>query len=214
VRTNDFPFEAETIADSTVSNPSGDGDPLQCLPTTPTTAGATWGALEPETGPATRDDFRSLIEGPARSSASTASGVGAVVGRLIAIADGGQTALVMYPGQPGVQALTARRVVDLHGDHVGKSVLILFDSGDPERPIVMGVLRDEEAWPLDQRPGSVSVDADGQRMVVSARQSLVLRCGRASITLDRDGRVTIEGTHVVSHAEGVNRIRGGSVQLN
>jgi hypothetical protein len=51
-------------------------------------------------------------------------------------------------------------------------------------------------------------------MVVSAKHELVLRCGRASITLDSDGKVTIRGTQVVSHASGVNLIRGGSVQLN
>jgi hypothetical protein len=41
-----------------------------------------------------------------------------------------------------------------------------------------------------------------------------LRCGEASISLSRDGKVVIRGRHIVSHASGVNRIRGGSVELN
>ncbi len=58
------------------------------------------------------------------------------------------------------------------------------------------------------------MDADGQRMVVSAKEQLVLRCGQASITLTKAGKVLIDGTHVLSRASGVNRVKGGSVQLN
>lgn len=55
---------------------------------------------------------------------------------------------------------------------------------------------------------------DGDTVVFNAKQSIVLRCGEASITLQSDGKVVIRGIHVISHAKGVNRIRGGSVQLN
>jgi hypothetical protein len=49
---------------------------------------------------------------------------------------------------------------------------------------------------------------------VSAKERLVLRCGKASVTLTRAGKVIIEGSYVVSRSTGVNRIKGGSVQLN
>lgn len=55
---------------------------------------------------------------------------------------------------------------------------------------------------------------DGERVVVDAVEELVLRCGKASITLRSNGRVLIQGTHVETRAEGVNRIKGGSVQIN
>jgi hypothetical protein len=42
----------------------------------------------------------------------------------------------------------------------------------------------------------------------------VLRCGEGSITLTRDGKIVLRGKHIVTHASGVNRIRGGSVELN
>jgi hypothetical protein len=58
------------------------------------------------------------------------------------------------------------------------------------------------------------VDADGERLVVSAVHGLVLRCGKASITLSADGKIVVRGTHVVSHSSGLNRIKGGSVQVN
>lgn len=50
--------------------------------------------------------------------------------------------------------------------------------------------------------------------MIDAADELVLRCGQASITLRRNGRVLINGTHVETQAEGVNRIKGGSVQIN
>lgn len=159
--------------------------------------------------------LRPLIEGTAEPSAPHTTPLnGVVIAELIAIRDGGRTPLIVCPGQPGAEALAARSVVDLHGEHIGKQVVVLFEAGYPARPIVMGVLRDREGWPLADRPGTVEVDAGGERLIVSAKQQLVVRCGKASITLHRGGKVTIRGTHIVSHSEGVNRIRGGSVQLN
>jgi hypothetical protein len=137
-----------------------------------------------------------------------------VTGELIAMADEGRTPLVMFLGQPGTAAVRARSVVDLHGAHIGKSVVLMFEASDPRRPIVMGVLRGDEGWPLDARPAQVEVDADGERMILNAREQLVLRCGKASITLTRAGKVLIHGSYVLSKSTGVNRVKGGAVQIN
>ena len=139
---------------------------------------------------------------------------GPVVGELLAIVDEGCTPLVRYPGQPNAAAMRARSVVDLHGPHVGRQVVLWFENMDPHRPIVMGVLRNGDGWPLTAAPGEVEVNADGERLLVSARNELVLRCGKASITLTRAGKVLIQGAYVSSRSSGVNRIKGGSVQLN
>ena len=136
-----------------------------------------------------------------------------VIGELIAIADDGQSPLVLYPGQPGTAALRARSVLDLHGAHIGKQVVLSFENGDASRPIVMGVLRQADSQALDA-PGQVQIDADGERMVVSAKEQLVLQCGKASITLTKAGKVLIQGSYLSSRSTGVNRIKGGSVQLN
>ena len=50
--------------------------------------------------------------------------------------------------------------------------------------------------------------------MVDAREQLVLRCGKARITLTSAGKVLIEGAYISSRSTGVNRIKGGSVQLN
>lgn len=137
-----------------------------------------------------------------------------VVGELIALTDEGRTPLIRYAGQPGSAALRARSVVDLHGAHIGQAVVLQFQDGDPLRPLVMGVLRPAGGWPLGDAPAEVEVDADGERMIIAARQQLVLRCGKASITLTRSGKVLIQGAYVSSRSSGVNRVKGGSVQLN
>jgi hypothetical protein len=139
---------------------------------------------------------------------------GVVIGELLAIADNGETPLVVFPGQIGTAAVRARAVVDLHGAHTRKAVVLMFESGDPSRPIVIGVLRGAAGWPLDERPGQVQVDADGERLLVSAKEQLVLRCGKASITLTKAGKVLIQGENVSSRSTGVNRVKGASIQLN
>lgn len=173
------------------------------------------------------DALSPLLQGPAQPlfdlSAPLQGPVhGVLIGSLLAMADQGQTPLVSFPGQPGAAALRASTVVDLHGPHIGRSVVLMFEGGDVSRPIVMGVVRGHAgdpngvaaAWPLDDKPATVQVDADGQRLIVEARKQLVLRCGKASITLTEAGKVLIEGAYVQSRSTGVNRIKGGSVQLN
>lgn len=139
---------------------------------------------------------------------------GVVIGELLALGDEGRCAMVVHPGQGGSAALRARTTVDLHAAHIGCSVTLMFDGADPARPIVTGVLRDRPGWPLAECPAQVEVDADGARMLVSAKDQLVLRCGKASITLTKAGKVLIEGAYVSSRSTGVNRVKGGSVQLN
>ena len=141
-------------------------------------------------------------------------GLGVHVSELVAMADEGRTPMVVDPTQPTGPALRARSIVDLHGAHIGRAVLLAFEGGDATKPIVIGVLRGNERWPLQESPEQVQVDADGERLVVNAKQELVLRCGKASITLTSAGKVMIEGAYVLSRSTGVNRLKGGSVQLN
>jgi hypothetical protein len=145
---------------------------------------------------------------------ATSAGSNVVLGELLALADCAQTAILRYPGQPGLAAVRARTSISLRGADIGRQVVLLFEHGDAARPIVIGLMRGGENWPLEEKPGHVEVDADGQRMLVSAREELVLRCGKASITLTKAGKVIIQGSSILSRALGSNRIKGGSVQLN
>ena len=157
------------------------------------------------------DPLVALVAGRAATTTTSSAFGGVVVGELIGMTD--QTPLVMYPGQSGSSAIAARSVVDLQGPHIGKPVVLVFDGADPGKPIVLGVIR-HEASPLDPNPGQVEMDADGKRLTVSAHAELVLRCGKASITLTKAGKVLLDGTYISSRSSGVNKIKGGSVHIN
>ena len=151
------------------------------------------------------------IAAPAPATPARIDGV--LTGVLIGFKESGAVPLVIFPGQPQSAAVPARTTVDLQGAHIGRPVVLMFDGGDPMRPIVMGCIRGE-GTALAEQPGQVEVDADGERLLVTAKEQLVLRCGKASITLTKSGKVLIQGAYVSSRSSGVNRIKGGSVQLN
>lgn len=55
---------------------------------------------------------------------------------------------------------------------------------------------------------------DGERKQIEGLKEIVLRCGKASITLSNNGRITIRGAYVETRASGTNRIKGGAVLIN
>lgn len=59
-----------------------------------------------------------------------------------------------------------------------------------------------------------TVHVDGKRVVLEGQEEVVLKCGEASITLTSNGKVVIRGKYLLSRSSGVNRILGGSVQVN
>lgn len=108
--------------------------------------------------------------------------------------------------------LIARTLVALGHADLSREVAIDFINGDPSRPLILGLVHSLRA-PADQGE-PVEITLDGHSVVVGAKQQLSLQCGKASITLDADGRVVIKGAQILTQASGSNRIRGASIQLN
>jgi Domain of unknown function (DUF6484) len=152
------------------------------------------------------------VDAPAEAVRCTFNG--AVIGVLIGFQDEGRTPLVIFPGQVADVATPARSTHDVHGAHIGRDVVLVFEGADPRRPIIVGLVQRPDGAPLSRQDVRAEVDIDGQRTIVSAKEQLVLRCGAASITLTRAGKVLIQGTYVSNRSSGVMRIKGGSVQLN
>jgi hypothetical protein len=101
----------------------------------------------------------------------------------------------------------------LGADTVGREVLACF-AGPDRTPVVIGLLVAPGDRLVDDRTPSVDLVIDRQRIVLSAQQEVVLRCGKSSITLRADGRLVVKGADIVSSAARVNRIRGGAVKIN
>ena len=81
-------------------------------------------------------------------------------------------------------------------------------------------------WPMPTRRKASSSAALARRrpaakpaappaeLVIEATSQLTLKCGDGSITLRGDGKVLIKGKDLVSHAQRMNRIKGGGVAIN
>jgi hypothetical protein len=130
-----------------------------------------------------------------------------LVGTVVGVEPGG-VPVVDFDENP-LGPLRARTVVPITPDHLGCDVVLMFAGGDGGAPVVMGVL---QPGPADAALPAAEVD--GERITLTAAREIVLRCGDASITLTRAGKVLIRGEYVLTHAGGVNRVRGGSVQIN
>ncbi|MEI7867961.1 MAG: DUF6484 domain-containing protein [Candidatus Methylumidiphilus sp.] len=138
---------------------------------------------------------------------------GVVIGVLAGF-DGEQRPLVVYPGNPNEEAIAARASTRLTAEDIGREIALLFENGDPSCPLIIGRVRHPEEMELHPESLPRSVQVDGERMLIEAKEEIVLRCGKASITLTKAGKVIIRGAYVLSRSSGVNRVKGGSVQIN
>ncbi len=138
----------------------------------------------------------------------------------------GATVSGEVPGSTEPQAarvastISAKQLADAHA--AGHSAVVVFEGGDARLPIVVGLLAPAEPVGAEVEtdrgelaPGQgLQADVDGKRVVLTGKDEIVLQCGKASITLRRNGRVVIRGVYVETYATGTNRVKGGQVLIN
>jgi len=155
-----------------------------------------------------------------------------VVGRVVALERVGRVS-VEYDGVS--EPVPARYVAAVRLEQLREAakhkqgVLLVFEGADILKPIVVGLLVDDDDRTQQELPEVHSLEAsepsapaaaeatarvDGKRVHVTASDEIVLVCGEASITLRRNGRVVIRGAYVETRARGTNRIKGGNVRIN
>lgn len=132
---------------------------------------------------------------------------GVVIGIFLGF--GEDAPLVVFPGNPQETAIPARSLTELTSAMIGAEVALLFQEGDPNRPLIVGRIVEPS-----RKSAAAQVIRDGERVTITGDERLELRCGKATIIMEKEGRITIRGTYVTSHASATNRIRGGSVNLN
>jgi hypothetical protein len=132
---------------------------------------------------------------------------GVVIGIFLGL--GEDAPLVVFPGNPKETAIPARSLAELTSDMIGAEVALLFQDGDPGRPLIVGRIVEPA-----RRTSAPQIVRDGEKVRIIGDERIELRCGKATIIMEKDGRITIRGTYVTSHASAANRIRGGSVNLN
>jgi hypothetical protein len=149
---------------------------------------------------------------------------GVRVGNITEIDESGQV-WIDYPGnQLGPTRARFTGSIDprslRRSEMTFQSFLLVFENGDPKLPIIIDVLRSvaeaahEPSALILETPDPKDVTIDGKRVTFDAKEEIVLRCGKASITLTRAGKVLIRGAYLLSRSSGAHRIKGGSIQLN
>jgi len=146
------------------------------------------------------------------------------IGKITDISDQGQV-FVDFAGNH-LGSLSARFAGSLEpklrkifeaADH---KVLLVFEGDNPKSPIIIDTICDSIVEAPDKEPVAFQMDyaenvsIDGKRFTFDAKEQIVLRCGKSSITLTRAGKVLIRGAYLLNRSSGVNRIKGGSVQIN
>ena len=165
-----------------------------------------------ETGDA---PFPALLTGPVADKMGAA-----VIGTIVGINAAGLP-IVTCPAKTGPRGIAARSCVSLDPHSIGRDVVLVFADGNVHEPIVVGVLKqarvhaDRGSQPVGSEHVTCrQVQVDGERTLITADREIVLHCGEASITLTREGKILLRGAYLSSRSTGVNRIKGGSIEIN
>jgi hypothetical protein len=148
---------------------------------------------------------------------------GFCVGHIFRITPEGK-ALVDYPSNPmGIVEARSAMGGPRKGDddcYEGIPVLLLFENGDPSLPIIVGIIHDTlyPTAPNDdtivslERPRNIVVN--GKKRFIDAEEEIMLRCGKSSVILRKDGKIVIKGAQILSRASETQKIKGASVRIN
>ncbi len=153
-------------------------------------------------------------QGPEHQTASKPAILSGVYRGMVSEIDSTSgTIRIVIPRVFGMEPVVARSVIPLSQEKIGEEVLVSFEGGDSRFPYIIGALWNPEQPPVSAQP-PVEAKVDGEQVVIEGQKEIVLKCGKSSITLTRAGKVLIRGAYVLSRSSGVNRIKGGSVQVN
>jgi hypothetical protein len=185
------------------------------------------------------ENVEPTVETDEVSAVNIASGE-VLIGSLSAFDDQGKP-LVSHPLISNARPIPAITTQGLSHQHLGRQVALMFVNGQLNQPIIVGLIHSplyallenmtvattpaenvdadvvvfESPLPETEKPDlSQTLRVDGKRVVIEGQEEITLSCGEASITLTKAGKILIRGTYLQSRSSGVNRILGGSVQVN
>lgn len=165
-----------------------------------------------------------------------------VLGKLVDI-DANGCPLVSYPLNTSSSLVVAISTLRVTPQHIGRQAALMFADGDFQKPIILGFIysplndllenfsydtktskdnsknEDQQVFvdalsDLPPNDASETVRVDGKKILIEGKEEVVLSCGESSITLTKAGKIIIRGKYLLSRSSGVNRILGGSVQVN
>ncbi len=159
-----------------------------------------------------------------------------IIGELVSISALGEP-MVDFNLNHLCQPLISISTLAISSKQVGRKVVLMFQEGDLSKPIIIGFVHSplhemienfelmtthtESESENDMQEPKPALDlsttttvVDGKKVLIEAHEEIVLKCGEASITLTKAGKIMIRGKYLLNRSTGVNRILGGSVQVN
>lgn len=131
--------------------------------------------------------------------------------------------LVDFPDNPygpvvARVALSNDEILRLKKQLYNCQILLVFENGNPRFPIITGIIYNKLenliAFDLENDKNLKDIIIDRKRLVFEAKEEIVVRCGKGSITVKRNGKIEIRGTNLISRSSGCNRIKGATVKIN
>ncbi len=161
------------------------------------------------------DPFVTLQAAPARLDAVHAAEQPPFVVATFAGFDLDDCPMVQLKTKLSTELVRAKTIVALRSEFVGRETLVVFENGDVYQPIIVGLMQiPAKSTSAPPAPAPLVIHADDERYSITAEREIVLKCGDASITLTRAGKVIIKGTYILSRSSGYNKIKGAAVDIN
>jgi hypothetical protein len=142
------------------------------------------------------------------------------VGTIVNLIGRGQVTVDIHDGGPNIVARVAETLSHAQLQSAvseQRDAIVLFSRGERSQAVVLALVAPTQPTalaPAAEEPRPTQALVDGKRVEIRAEDEIVLKCGRASITLRRNGRVVIRGAYLESDSAGVNRIKGAAVKIN
>ena len=152
--------------------------------------------------------------GPFRASQD----VDAVTGHLEGIDDEGR---LLFREEGEDLCVPVAIGVDLPDDtlvqaaKLGRRALVIRTSEPKPRLVLVGLVRERvSSAALDREGTPVQATVDGDTVRLSADTQIELKCGKARITLQKNGRIEVSGTYLLNRSRGPLKLKGATVEIN
>jgi len=130
-------------------------------------------------------------------------------GRLMFRPDGGSGSVPVVIGV----AMSDEELV--RAAWTGRRALVVRTIGKSPQLVLVGFPREHVAAKArDAWPAEAEVRMDGETVHIKARRKIEFVCGKSRIVLDADGRVEVNGSHLLSRSRGPVKIKGATVEIN
>ena len=98
---------------------------------------------------------------------------------------------------------------------LGRRALVVVTTGPARQLVLVGLVRERVGSATrDAAPDELQVQVDGEVVRLRGKQKIELVCGKSRLTMDRDGRIEVNGTRLIQRARGPVKIKGTTIDLN